>query len=51
MAVSCTGIGEAFIKVVAAHQVSDRVRFSGENVEDAATATLDEVAAHHGDAA
>ena len=49
MAVSCTGIGEAFIKVVAAHQVSDRVRFAGENVEDAATATLDEVAAHHGD--
>jgi len=49
VAVSCTGIGEAFIKVVAAHQVSDRVRFSGENVEDAATATLDEVAAHHGD--
>ena len=41
VAVSCTGIGEAFIKVVAAHQVSDRVRFSGENVEDAATATLD----------
>lgn len=40
VAVSCTGIGEAFIKVVAAHQVSDRVRFSGENVEDAATATL-----------
>ncbi len=39
VAVSCTGIGEAFIKVVAAHQVSDRVRFSGENVEDAATAT------------
>ena len=30
VAVSCTGIGEAFIKVVAAHQVSDRVRFSGE---------------------
>ena len=49
VAVSCTGIGEAFIKVVAAHQVSDRVRFAGENVEDAATATLDEVAAHHGD--
>ena len=49
VAVSCTGIGEAFIKAVAAHQVSDRVRFSGENVEDAATATLDEVAAHHGD--
>ena len=51
VAVSCTGIGEAFIKVVAAHQVSDRVRFSGENVEDAATATLDEVAAHHAMAA
>lgn len=49
VAVSCTGIGEAFIKVVAAHQVSDRVRFAGESVHDAAVATLDEVAAHHGD--
>lgn len=49
VAVSCTGIGEAFIKVVAAHQISDRVRFAGESVHDAATATLDEVEAHHGD--
>ncbi|KAB7791307.1 isoaspartyl peptidase/L-asparaginase family protein [Bifidobacterium leontopitheci] len=49
VAVSCTGIGEAFIKAVAAHQVSDRVRFAGETVHDAAVATLDEVAAHHGD--
>ena len=49
VAVSCTGIGEAFIKVVAAHQVSDRVRFAGESVHDAAVATLDEVTAHHGD--
>lgn len=49
VAVSCTGIGEAFIKAVAAHQVSDRVRFAGETVHDAAVATLDEVAAHRGD--
>ncbi|MCH9276276.1 isoaspartyl peptidase/L-asparaginase [Bifidobacterium amazonense] len=49
VAVSCTGIGEAFIKAVAAHQVSDRVRFAGESVHDAAVATLGEVAAHHGD--
>ena len=38
VAVSCTRHRRAFIKVVAAHQVSDRVRFSGGNVEDAATA-------------
>ncbi|MBW3077992.1 isoaspartyl peptidase/L-asparaginase family protein [Bifidobacterium simiiventris] len=49
VAVSCTGIGEAFIKAVAAHQVADRVRFAGESVHDAAVATLEEVAAHHGD--
>ncbi|KAB8288966.1 asparaginase [Bifidobacterium ramosum] len=49
VAVSCTGIGEAFIKAVAAHQVADRVRFAGESVHDAAVATLAEVAAHHGD--
>lgn len=49
VAVSCTGIGEAFIKVVAAHQISDRVRFADESVHDAAAATLDEVEAHHGD--
>ncbi|MBW3092033.1 isoaspartyl peptidase/L-asparaginase [Bifidobacterium sp. 82T10] len=49
VAVSCTGIGEAFIKAVAAHQVSDRVRFAGESVHDAAVATLAEVASHHGD--
>lgn len=49
VAVSCTGIGEAFIKAVAAHQVSDRVRFAGESVHDAAVATLEEVSAHHGD--
>lgn len=49
VAVSCTGIGEAFIKAVAAHQVADRVRFAGESVHDAAVATLAEVAEHHGD--
>lgn len=49
VAVSCTGIGEAFIKAVAAHQVADRVRFAGESVHDAAVATLEEVAAYRGD--
>ena len=49
VAVSCTGIGEAFIKVVAAHQVSDRVLYAKEDPVEAAKAALDGVARHHGD--
>lgn len=49
VAVSCTGIGEAFIRVVAAHQVADRVRFAGESARAAAGDVLDDVAAHRGD--
>lgn len=49
VAVSCTGIGEAFIKEVAAHQLADRVRFAGQSPREAAAAVLDGVAAHRGD--
>ncbi|WP_348519502.1 isoaspartyl peptidase/L-asparaginase [Bifidobacterium sp. ESL0745] len=49
VAVSCTGIGEAFIKAVAANQIASRVRFAGQSVEDAAKATLDEIDGYHGD--
>ncbi|KAB8292781.1 isoaspartyl peptidase/L-asparaginase family protein [Bifidobacterium avesanii] len=48
-AVSCTGIGEAFVKEVAAHEVADRMRFAGQSASDAAAAALDGVASHHGD--
>ena len=49
VAVSCTGVGEAFVKEVAAHQVADRVRFADQSSLDAAKAVLDGVARHHGD--
>ncbi|WEV73681.1 isoaspartyl peptidase/L-asparaginase [Bifidobacterium sp. ESL0798] len=48
-AISGTGIGEAFIKAVAANQIASRVRFAGQDVEDAAKATLDEIDGYHGD--
>lgn len=49
VAISCTGIGEAFVKEVAAHQVSDRVLYAKEEPVEAAKAALDGVARHHGD--
>ena len=49
VAISCTGIGEAFVKEVAAHQVSDRVLYAKEEPIEAAKAALDGVARHHGD--
>ncbi|WEV67029.1 isoaspartyl peptidase/L-asparaginase [Bifidobacterium sp. ESL0769] len=49
LAVSCTGIGEAFVKAVAANQIASRVRFAGQTPEEAAKATLDEVDGYHGD--
>lgn len=49
VAVSCTGIGEAFVRSVAAHQIADRVRFAGQSVQEAAQAALDDVAARRGD--
>ena len=38
VAISCTGIGEAFVKEVAAHQVSDRVLYAKEDPVEAAKA-------------
>ena len=49
VAISCTGVGEAFVKEVAAHQVADRVRFAGQTPLDAVRDTLDGVASHRGD--
>ena len=49
VAISCTGVGEAFVKEVAAHQVADRVRFARQTPGEAATSTLDGIARHHGD--
>lgn len=49
VAVSCTGIGEAFIREVAAHEVSELVRLGGRTTEQAATEALDGVARHRGD--
>ncbi len=48
-AVSCTGLGEYFIRTSAAAQVAHRVRFAGEALADAARAVLDEIAALGGE--
>ena len=49
VAVSCTGWGEYFIRAAAAAQLAHRMRFLGQNVEEAAQAVLDEVATLGGD--
>ena len=49
VAVSCTGIGEAFIRAGAAHDVSARVRYGGATLDVAAAAVLDEVKQCDGD--
>ncbi|WEV58650.1 isoaspartyl peptidase/L-asparaginase [Bifidobacterium sp. ESL0728] len=49
VAVSGTGIGEAFMRTVACHQVSDRVKFAGQTPLESASATLDDIDAHRGD--
>ncbi len=43
VAISCTGVGEAFIKTCAAHEVATRVRL-GESLEEACKNMLDMVA-------
>jgi beta-aspartyl-peptidase (threonine type) len=43
LAVSCTGVGEAFIRTVAAHRLAALVEMSGKNFEDCTTQVLDEV--------
>ncbi len=49
VAVSCTGIGEAFIRTSAAHDVSARMRYADAGLDEAARAVLAEVASCDGD--
>jgi isoaspartyl peptidase/L-asparaginase-like protein (Ntn-hydrolase superfamily) len=48
-AVSCTGLGEAFIRTVAAHDVSARMRYRREKLATASAAALAHIAALGGD--
>jgi len=48
-AVSCTGLGEAFIRAVAAHDVSARMRYRRERLSAASGAALAQIAALGGD--
>ena len=48
-AVSCTGQGEYFIRIAAAHQLAARMRFAGESVGEAACAVLGEIRDLKGD--
>ncbi len=43
VAVACTGIGEYFLRTTAASDISARIRYARQSVEDAARATLDDV--------
>jgi L-asparaginase / beta-aspartyl-peptidase len=49
VAVSCTGLGEYFMRSAAAYQVAARMAFGGETLTAAADAALDEVKALGGD--
>lgn len=49
VAVSCTGIGEAFIYAGGARDVAARMSYGRETLQDAAAALLDAVAYHQGD--
>jgi isoaspartyl peptidase/L-asparaginase-like protein (Ntn-hydrolase superfamily) len=49
VAVSCTGEGEAFIRSVAAYDVSARLRYGGQALAEAADAVLDNVIHQGGD--
>ncbi|MGQ0749940.1 MAG: isoaspartyl peptidase/L-asparaginase family protein [Betaproteobacteria bacterium] len=44
-AVSCTGLGEAFMRAVAAHDVAARMRYRGDTVTMAARRVLDRIVA------
>ena len=48
-AVSCTGLGEAFIRAVAAHDTSARMRYRREKLSSASAAALAHIAALGGD--
>lgn len=49
VAVSCTGLGEFFIRAAAGHQVAARVNYGGDSLMGAAEAVLDDVEALGGD--
>ena len=49
VAVSSTGTGEFFIRTAAAVQVAHRLRWAGQDLSQAAQATLDSIAAQGGD--
>ncbi len=49
VAVSCTGIGEAFIRTSAAHDVAARMRYGNTTLDEAAQAVLQEVRQCDGD--
>jgi L-asparaginase / beta-aspartyl-peptidase len=44
-AVSCTGSGEYFIRLAVAHEIGARVRLTGDTIEDAADAVIEELGA------
>ncbi|MEL6830472.1 MAG: isoaspartyl peptidase/L-asparaginase [Pseudomonadota bacterium] len=49
VAVSCTGLGEYFIRAATAHEVSARIRHGGQDLQSAAHAALDDVKQFGGD--
>ena len=49
VAVSCTGAGEYFIRAGAAHDVSARMRYGGNSLEEAVAATLADIKSLGGD--
>ena len=49
VAVSCTGLGEAFIRAAAAHDLSARMRYGGARLDEAAAQVLESVARLGGD--
>ena len=49
VAVSCTGLGEAFIRTATAYDVSARMRYGGTPLKQATLQVLDEVAKFDGD--
>ncbi|QDH33675.1 isoaspartyl peptidase/L-asparaginase [Porphyrobacter sp. YT40] len=49
LAVSCTGIGEAFIYAGGAREIAGRMAYGGASLDEACHAMLASVARHHGD--
>jgi beta-aspartyl-peptidase (threonine type) len=47
-AVSCTGMGEFFIRNVAAHDLAARIRYAGQSLDDASRTLIFETLASHG---